>query len=333
MKTATLGPIGEVSRLTLGGGGIGQGWGETSREEAIATIRLAVDSGITLIDTAPLYRNCEVIIGETFEGRLPSGVRITSKCRLGSPPPDEVERRLSESLENSLKAMRLERVDVFFLHTNICADDYVYAIRPDRQDVFATRWSIYTEHFIPAMERLKVAGKIGHWAITGTGVPGTIMKALNHVPKPAAVHAITNLLDSVGGMRNFSDAPEPRKIIATAIENGVGVMGIRAVQAGALTNAIDRSLSPDHAEARDFERAEPYRALCRDIGQDPAIVAHRYAIGVPGVDTIILGVKNRAELRQCLDAEALGPLDPALVARIDALGLRDANQRASASPR
>jgi hypothetical protein len=43
---------------------------------------------------------------------------------------------------------------------------------------------------------------------------------------------------------------------------------------------------------------------------------------MPGVDTVILGVKNRAELRGCLAAEAAGPLDPSLIARIDGLGLR-----------
>ncbi len=43
---------------------------------------------------------------------------------------------------------------------------------------------------------------------------------------------------------------------------------------------------------------------------------------MPGVDTVILGVKNRAELTQCLDAEAAGPLDPKVMARIDGLGLR-----------
>jgi aryl-alcohol dehydrogenase-like predicted oxidoreductase len=321
MKTAKLGPLGNVSRLTLGGGGIGQGWGETSREEAIATIMLAVDRGITLIDTAPLYRNCEVIVGETFGGKLPAGIKITSKCRLGSPPPGEVEAKLTQSLDASLAAMRLDHVDVFFLHTNICADDYVYKVRPDRQNVFATTWSIYAERFIPAMEGLKVAGKLRHWAITGTGVPRTIIKALKHSAKPAAVQAITNLLDSAGGLRNFAEKAEPRAIIQAAVENGVGVLGIRAVQAGALTNAIDRSLASDNAETRDFERAAPYRALCREIGADPAMIAHRYALSMPGVDTVILGVKNRAELQQCLDAEAQGVLEPALMARIDALGL------------
>ena len=111
-------------------------------------------------------------------------------------------------------------------------------------------------------------------------------------------------------------------IIAAAKEQGVGVLGIRAVQAGALTNAIDRNTSANHPETRDFARAAPYRELCRAWGQDPALIAHRYALGIDGVDTLILGVKNRAELRQCLEAEALGPLDPEHVAKIDARGLR-----------
>lgn len=321
MRTAKLGAVGEVSRLTLGGGGIGQGWGETSREEALATIGLALDEGVTLIDTAPLYRNCEAIIGEAFAGRLPPGVRITSKCRLGSPPPQEVEARLMQSLEDSLRAMRLERVDVFFLHTNICRDDYVFAVRPDRQDRFATRWSIYLDEFIPAMERLQAQGRIGHWGITGVGVPQTIVEALGQAQAPAVVQAIANLMDSAGGMKNFAEPEAPRKIIAAAVAHGVGVMGIRAVQAGALTRQIDRELPEGQPDALDYIRAAPFRALCDELREDPAVMAHRYALTLPGVDTLILGVKNRDELRQCLDAEAAGPLEPELMARIDGLGL------------
>ena len=100
-------------------------------------------------------------------------------------------------------------------------------------------------------------------------------------------------------------------------------MGIRAVQAGALTSAIDRPMKPDDPEMLDFDRAAPFRALCRDIGEDPAVVAHRYALAMDGVDTVIMGVKNRTELGQCLAAEDAGPLEPELVARIDGLGLRE----------
>jgi hypothetical protein len=41
-----------------------------------------------------------------------------------------------------------------------------------------------------------------------------------------------------------------------------------------------------------------------------------------GVDTLVLGVKDRNELRAALDAEAAGPLDAGEVAAIDELGLR-----------
>ena len=110
----------------------------------------------------------------------------------------------------------------------------------------------------------------------------------------------------------------PREIIAAANANGVPVMGIRAAQAGALTDAIDRPLPDDHGERRDYDRAAPFRAVAAEIGAPAARLAHQYALSMPGVATVVLGVKNRAELRDCLAAEADGPLDPALAARIDA---------------
>jgi aryl-alcohol dehydrogenase-like predicted oxidoreductase len=99
-------------------------------------------------------------------------------------------------------------------------------------------------------------------------------------------------------------------------------MGIRAVGAGALTNAIDRTLPPEAPEALDFERSAPFRAICDSWGADPATMAHRYALSMAGVDTVVLGVKNREELRLCLDAEAAGPLSSEEIAALDALRLR-----------
>src|SRR6185437_7945310 len=104
---------------------------------------------------------------------------------------------------------------------------------------------------------------------------------------------------------------------------GIGVMGIRAVQAGALTAGVDRPLSANNPDNKDFDRAAPFRALSASWGEDPAVVAHRYALCMPNIDTVVLGVKNRAELAQCLAGEAAGPLEPAQVAAIDALGLAE----------
>src|SRR5579862_6350313 len=105
MKTQPFGQLGPVSVLTLGGGGLGQLWGPTTREECVATVKAAVDAGITLIDLAPRYGDgkAEQVVGEAFGGRFPSGVRFTSKCNLGNPPPDRIERILRQSIEGSLR--------------------------------------------------------------------------------------------------------------------------------------------------------------------------------------------------------------------------------------
>ena len=322
MRTQHLGPFDEISRLTLGGGGLGAIWGETSQAEAVATVHEAVESGMTLIDTAPLYRDCEAVIAAAFEGAPPKHLRFTTKCYLGGPDPATAPSRIRDSLEASLAAMQLTHADIYFLHTNICADDYVYARGQDRRDQFATPWSTYVGQVIPTMQALKAEGRIGAWGITGIGVPAAIHDALALADKPDVIQAITNLLDSAGGIRSFAEPANPRAIIADAKARGCGVMGIRAVQAGALTAAIDREMKASHPESTDYARAAPFRELCREIGEDPAVVAHRYALSMAGVDTVVLGVKNRAELRGCLAAERAGPLEPALMARIDGLGLR-----------
>ena len=324
MRQNPFGPLGHASALTLGGGGIGMLWGPTDRDEARATITAAIDGGIDVLDTAPIYAQCEAIVGETFGGRLPGHVRITTKCQLGSPDAAAVPGIVEASLTASLAAMKLERVDLYFLHSNICADDYVYASRPDLQDRVATRWSLYMEQVVPTMQALQASGRIGAWGITGIGVPDAIVRALGADAgvRPGCVQAITNLLDSAGAIRRFAEPEQPRRIIAAANAAGVAVMGIRAVQAGALTDAIDRPLSGNHPETKDYARAAPFRAWCAARGESVAEVAHRYALSMPGVATVVLGVKNRAELAECLRAEAKGPLDAATMAEIDALGLR-----------
>lgn len=320
MEINTLGPFGPVSRLTLGGGGIGQVWGPTSEDDAVATLRHAVDSGIDLIDAAPGYKICEAMIGRAFEGKLPRGVRVTTKHGLGTVPAADVYPRLRASLEASLKAMRLERVDMLLLHSEIRPDDFEYPAGQPPKDERSTSLALYREAVRPAFARLVREGLILHWGITGINHAAATIDALSAGPRPSAVQAIANLLDSPGEMNGTGLAPRPRTVIAAAQANGVGVMGVRAVQAGALTSGLDRQDNSPTAE--DFRRAAPFRALCAQWGEEPAIVAHRYALGIEGVDTLVLGVKNVAELNQALVAERRGPLDAEQVAAIDALGLR-----------
>ena len=317
MQQNRFGNLSPVSALTLGGGGIGMVWGETTFEECVATVHAAVAAGVNLIDLAPSYGDgkAEQVVGEAFGGHLPDGLSVTSKCNLGNASPGDIEPLLRRSIEGSLGRLRLSRVDLFFLHSNVVPDTEHIARRPDaarRMTVYAT----FVEHVRPVFERLVSGGLIGAWGLTGIGHPDTIIKLLGERPAPAAVQCIANLLDSPGGLKFFDGPPKPRAVMRAARANGVGVMGIRAVQAGALTSAIDRPLPADHPEMRDFTRAAGFRRLVREIGVTPAALAHRYALSLDS-DTLVLGVKNRRELAECVAAADAGPLPPELMARID----------------
>jgi aryl-alcohol dehydrogenase-like predicted oxidoreductase len=317
MKTHAFGRMAPVSVLTLGGGGLGQLWGPTTREECVATVKAAVDAGITLIDLAPRYGDgkAEQVLGEAFGGRLPAGIRVTSKCNLGDPPPERIERMLRQSIEASLRLTQLSRLDLFFLHSNIVPADHAMW-RCDDTSRF-TKLEAFQQTIRPLFEKFVTEGLIGAWGVTGIGHPDAILSVLAEAPKPAAVQVIANLLDSPGGLKFFDGPAKPRPIMAAAHDNGVAVMGIRAVQAGALTAAIDRTLPADHPEMLDYARAAGYRALCAELGENPAILAHRYALSLP-IDTLVLGVKNRQELAECVAASEAGPPPPEVIARIDA---------------
>jgi len=317
MNTHAFGRLAPVSVLTLGGGGLGQLWGPTTREECVATVRAAVDAGVTLLDLAPRYGDgkAEQVVGEAFGGRLPSGVRVTSKCNLGNPPPERIERILRQSIEASLRLTQLDRLDLFFLHSNIVPRGNAMWRRVDTSRFVPLE--LFQDAIRPMFERFVAEGLIAAWGITGIGDPEAILTVLGQEPKPAAVQVIANLLDSPGGLKFFDGAARPREIMAAAHANDVAVMGIRAVQAGALTAAIDRPLPADHPEMLDFARAAGFRALCGELGENPAVLAHRYALTLP-VDTLVLGVKNRQELAECVAAADAGPLSADVIARIDA---------------
>src|SRR3984893_5748456 len=317
MRQHGFGRLAPVSVLTLGGGGLGMLWGETSFAECVATVHEAVEAGITLFDLAPRYGDgkAEEVVGAAFAGRLPEGVRVTSKCNLGEVTPGEIEGILRRSIEGSLARLRLSRLDLFFLHSDVVPDPghmAPHAAAASRM----TLYSPFVEHVRPVFERLVVEGVIGAWGLTGIGHPDTIIRLLGERPAPAAVQCIANLLDSPGGLKFFDGPAKPREVMAAARSNRVGVMGIRAVQAGALTAAIHRPLPADHPEVRDYERAAGFRRLAAELGDDPAVLAHRYALSLD-IDTLVLGVKNRQELAGCVAAAEAGPLSQDLIDRID----------------
>jgi aryl-alcohol dehydrogenase-like predicted oxidoreductase len=187
--------------------------------------------------------------------------------------------------------------------------------RPDTSRF--TPLSVFIDVVRREFEKLQKDGLIAHWGVTGIGHPDAIETVLRQGPKPAAVQLIANLLDSPGGLKFYDEPARPRELMKVARANGVAIMGIRAVQAGALTAAIDRALPADHPEMLDYARAAGFRTLCAELRENPAVIAHRYALGLP-IDTLVLGVKNRRELAECVAAADAGPLPAELMGKVDA---------------
>jgi aryl-alcohol dehydrogenase-like predicted oxidoreductase len=316
MRKRNFGRLGTVSALTLGGGGIGGVWGSTDRDEAVSTVLAAIDAGITHVDVAPGYGTgfeSEHVLGDA---RLPSDVLITTKVPLPDDEgDDDPAGTMTASLHDSLRRIGRDHLDLFLLHSQF---------RPVDGSASAPHligWKRYRDEVVPAFERLRDKGTIRAWGITGAGYPQQVLDAVTTHPRPDAAQVVVNAMDMSGDMWLFGSAGKPRnaEIVETAHASGVSVIAIRAVAAGSLSASLDRPVDAEHPAARDFARAEPFRKLAAELGETPTSLAHRYALSVPGVATVVLGVKNRAELAECVAAEERGPLTDAEMRAVLAL--------------
>jgi pyridoxine 4-dehydrogenase len=128
-------------------------WGPPAdKATALATLRRAVELGVTLIDTADSYGpgTSEELIAEALYP-YPAGVVIATKGGWERPGPNQwthngSPKHLTEALEGSLRRLRLERIDVYQLHA------------PDNVVSF--------EASVEALAALRVKGKIRHVALS-----------------------------------------------------------------------------------------------------------------------------------------------------------------------
>ena len=315
-------PYSKISSLTLGGGGIGQVWGETTSEEAVKTVHTALDHGINHFDVAPMYGKGEAerIIGKSLNGSDADDLFFTTKCQLGTLPDTEVYDKLNDSLTRSLDNMKLEKVNLFLLHSQLIEDHYKLYKFDEMRAKSATTLSCFFNAAIPAFERLQKEGKIDHWGIGGLGQEEAIIQALNHSQAPSAVQCVINPLNSAGAIGYVSEAFNPQAILSECQQLDIPILAIRAVQAGALTSSMDRSPHEsgfDKSDFDDFDKAQPFRDLAIDWGESPASLAHRYALSTKGVSSVILGVKNRIELKECIEAEAKDLLSDSEIQQIE----------------
>ena len=315
-------PFTQVSALTLGGGGIGQVWGETTKEEAIQTVYTALDYGINHFDVAPMYGRGEAerVVGESLHGKNTDDLFFTTKCQLGTLPDSEVYDKLNTSLTESLDNLGLEKVNLFLLHSQLIEDNFKLFKFDELRQKSTTTLSCFFNSAIPAFERLQREGKIDHWGIGGLGQEEAIIKAINHSQPPSAVQCVINPLNSAGAIGYVSEDFNPGSVLSACQKKNIPILAIRAVQAGALTSSMDRlphSSGFDQRDFEDFNKAESFRELANEWNESPASLAHRYALSIKGVSSVILGVKNRKELLECIESEAKDVLSESEIKEVE----------------
>ena len=130
----------------LGQGTWHMGESRAAREREVAALRLGLDLGMTLIDTAEMYADggAEEVVGEAIAGRRDE-VFLVSKVY----PHNASRRGAVAACERSLKRMRVGTIDLYLLHW---------------------RGSVPLEETVEAFEALQRAGKIRHWGVSNCDV-------------------------------------------------------------------------------------------------------------------------------------------------------------------
>jgi diketogulonate reductase-like aldo/keto reductase len=126
----------------LGQGTWNMGEDPSARADEVAALRLGLDLGVTLIDTAEMYGEggAEEVVGEAIAGRRDE-VFLVSKVY-----PHNADRRgVQAACERSLRRMQVERIDLYLLHW---------------------RGNVPLEETLDAFVRLREQGKIGDFGVS-----------------------------------------------------------------------------------------------------------------------------------------------------------------------
>lgn len=324
MRYRRLGRTGlVVSEIGLGGGGIGHVWGETTDDEIAETIAVAMAEGINFYDVAPSYgdgaaeRNLGRALLEAREGRG-HDMLVATKVSLSEDDLADIPAAVERGIHESLERLRRERVDLFQLHNTIT---------PNRGDY---RRSVSVDDAMLAVEtlqRLRQDGLTRCVGITGMGEAASVRTVMRRGSLDT-VQCYYNLLNDSNArpLPEGSSLHDHGQLLPLAEELGIGVIGIRNLAAGALSDSVDRTVPPDSLVAVDFRRARTLGFLERD-GVPLSRWSARFALQQAAVSTVVPGVKNRAELEDQIAAIDLDDLSDADLVTLDTLRADDFGER------
>ncbi|MEI7673853.1 MAG: aldo/keto reductase, partial [Deltaproteobacteria bacterium] len=165
MEKVVLGKTGlEVSKLAMGGLFVASF--STEEKNAIAAVQRSLELGVNYIDTAPGYGNSEEVMGKALKG-IEKPLILSTKLG-GRPKPFKPQDKacLMASVEESLKLLGRDHIDVLMIH------------EPDRPGQYDW-WTDWEEVNGPALELLADLKKKG--IIKYTGLGGTTCSELAHL--------------------------------------------------------------------------------------------------------------------------------------------------------
>ncbi|KQU74724.1 hypothetical protein ASC75_20355 [Aminobacter sp. DSM 101952] len=201
-STTTTLPAGEAVPV-LGQGTWMMGEDRARAADEVAALRLGLDLGVTLIDTAEMYGNggAEKVVGEAIAGRR-DDVFLVSKVL----PSNASRNGVVRACEASLKRMRTDRIDLYLLHW---------------------RGGVPLAETIAVFEELHRSGKIRHWGVSNFDADD--MEEMERLPAGRNAQANQVLYNLGRRGIEFDLAPWCR-------EHGMPVMAYSPVEQGALAD-------------------------------------------------------------------------------------------------
>lgn len=307
MKQRRIGPF-QVSEIGFGCMNLSHGYGDAPSDDVSEKILLkALDLGVTLFDTAALYG---FGVNETLVGRVLSPHRnrftLCSKAVLmpvdGKRALDGRPESIRQSCENSLKRLKTDVIDLFYLH------------RLDKK--------VPIEESAGAVADLVRAGKVRTLGVSEMSA-ATVRRA-------HAVHPVTAV------QTEYSPATRNPEIavLATCKELGAAFVAFSPVGRGLLTGALRsranwkpndmRHGMPRFQEANAAQSeavVERFEAIARDAGCTPAQLSLAWLLTRGDHVIPIPGTTKLEHLEQNVAASGVS-LAPDVIARVDALVVR-----------
>jgi L-galactose dehydrogenase len=303
MQYTTLGRTGLcVSVAGLGTGGfsrMGLKSGKTEDESARLVLD-AIDLGINFIDTAPPY-GTEGVVGKALKSVKRDSVVVATKAFIHRNDEWSTPERVVASLDNSLRLMGTDFVDVFNLH-GVEAYEYDYALNT----------------IAPALLREKEKGKIRHIGLT----ENPIVDFTNEMLK-RAVHDPIWEVYMVGFHMMHQGART--NVFPVTRQKGIGTLIMFAVRSifadpPRVAREMKGLAAKGLVEKSLGETDDPLGFLVHAGGAANMIdAAYRFVRHEPGVDVVLFGTGDAAHLRTNVESLLKPPLPEADRAKLVAL--------------